>query len=79
MTTAEELRQLTIDDLKRRADELRQSLFQDLLKMRTGTLDNPGERTQHRRDLARVLTILTQKLADQKAKPSPEKGKETEP
>jgi large subunit ribosomal protein L29 len=79
MATAEELRQLTIDDLKRRADELRQSLFQDLLKMRTGTLDNPGERTQHRRDLARVLTILTQKMADQKAKPGPEKAKETEP
>ncbi len=74
MATAEELRQLTVDDLKRRADELRQSLFQDLLKMRTGTLDNPGERTQHRRDLARVLTILTQKMADQKAQPTPEKA-----
>jgi large subunit ribosomal protein L29 len=74
MATAEELRQLTVDDLKRRADELRQSLFQDLLKMRTGTLDNPGERTQHRRDLARVLTILTQKMGEQKAQPTPEKA-----
>ncbi len=74
MATAEELRQLTIDDLKRRADELRQSLFQDLLKMRTGTLDNPGERTQHRRDLARVLTILTQKMAEPKAQPAAEKA-----
>ncbi len=42
--------------------------------MRTGTLDNPGERTQHRRDLARVLTILTQKMAEQKAQPAPEKA-----
>jgi large subunit ribosomal protein L29 len=42
--------------------------------MRTGTLDNPGERTEHRRDLARVLTILTQKTAEQKAKPTPEKA-----
>jgi large subunit ribosomal protein L29 len=74
MATAEELRQLTVDDLKRRADELRQSLFQDLLKMRTGTLDNPGERTQHRRDLARVLTILTQKMAEQKPQTAPEKA-----
>lgn len=74
MATADELRQLTVDDLKRRADELRQSLFQDLLKMRTGTLDNPGERTQHRRDLARVLTILTQKTAEQKAQTAPEKA-----
>jgi large subunit ribosomal protein L29 len=42
--------------------------------MRTGTLDNPGERTEHRRDLARVLTILTQKTAEQKPKPTPEKA-----
>ena len=74
MATADELRQLTTDDLRRRADELRESLFQDMLKLRTGTLDNPGERTQHRRDLARVLTLLTQKMAQQKAEPAPEKA-----
>ena len=72
MATPEELRQLTTEDLRRRAGELRESLFQDMLKLRTGTLDNPGERTQHRRDLARVLTILVEKLA-QKAQPTPEK------
>ncbi len=63
MATAKELNDLNVDDLKRRADELRGTLFQDQLKMRTGALDNPMERTTHKRDLARVLTVLTQKQA----------------
>jgi large subunit ribosomal protein L29 len=61
MATAKELRDLTPDDLKRRADELKTTLVQDQLKLRTGALDNPSERTNHRRDLARVLTVLTEK------------------
>lgn len=61
MATGKELRELTVDDLNRRAEELRGSLFQDQLKLRTGALDNPSERTAHKRDLARVLTVLTEK------------------
>ena len=61
MATAKELRDLTVEDLERRAGELRQELFQDLLKLRTGTLESPASRTLKRRDLARVLTILTDK------------------
>jgi large subunit ribosomal protein L29 len=61
MATAKELLDLSVDDLQRRAGELRDQLFQDRLKMRTGALDSPAERTTHRRDLARVLTVLTQK------------------
>jgi large subunit ribosomal protein L29 len=61
MATAKELRELSADDLKRRAQELRDTLFQDQLKRRTGSLDSPAERTTHRRDLARVLTVLAQK------------------
>jgi large subunit ribosomal protein L29 len=68
MATAKELSELTKEDLQRRADELRESLFQDRLKLRTGTLDNPSERTRHRRDLARVLTVLTQKTRAEKVK-----------
>ena len=61
MATGKELRELTIDDLNRRAEELKTTLFQDQLKLRTGALDNPAERTVHKRDLARVLTVLTEK------------------
>ena len=44
MATAKELKELSADDLKRRASELRDTLFQDQLKRATGSLDNPSER-----------------------------------
>lgn len=66
MATAKELRDLSIDDLKRRAEETRETLFQDQMKMRTGTLDNPTERTAHKRELARILSVLTEKQRVQK-------------
>lgn len=68
MATAKELAELSIDDLQRRADDLRATLVQDQLKLRTGALDNPSERTAHKRDLARVLTVLTQKKQNAQAK-----------
>lgn len=70
MATAKELKDLTVDDLNRRATELRGNLFQDQLKLKTGALDNPSERTTHKRDLARVLTVLTQKQTAAEAKPA---------
>jgi len=68
MATAKELAELSSDDLKRRADDLRATLMQDQLKLRTGALDNPAERTAHKRDLARVMTVLTQKQKKSQAK-----------
>lgn len=66
MATAKELNDLSIEDLGRRATELKQTLVQDNLKLRTGALDNPTERTAHKRDLARVLTVLTAKQSKKK-------------
>lgn len=71
MATAKELHELSIDDLNRRAAELRETLFKDQLKLKTGTLDNPSERTAHKRDLARILTVIT---AKQNAKAAPKKA-----
>jgi len=76
MATAKELAELTVDDLRRRAEELRETLFQDQLKLRTGTLDNPNERTQHRRDLARILTVLSQKTKPPERRAPPASSKE---
>jgi large subunit ribosomal protein L29 len=53
--------------LNRRAGELRATLFQDQLKLKTGALDNPAERTTHKRDLARIMTVITQKQAKKPA------------
>ena len=61
MATAKELRELTLQDLERRAADLREQLFRDRMKLRTGTLDSPTQRVERRRDLARVLTLITQK------------------
>jgi large subunit ribosomal protein L29 len=66
MATAKELKDLSVDDLQRRADELRGTLFQDQLSLRTGNLDSPSQRTQHRRDLARILTVITEKKRTEK-------------
>jgi large subunit ribosomal protein L29 len=63
MATNQELRELSVPDLERRAEEMRATLFQDRMKMRTGTLDSPAERTGHRRELARILTVLKQKAS----------------
>ena len=68
-TTAKELHELSLEDLNRRAQELRATLFQDQLKLKTGALDNPAERTTHKRDLARILTVITQKAQPHKAEP----------
>ena len=73
MSTAKELSELSIDDLGRRAVQMRETLFQDRMKMRTGALDSPSERTTHRRDLARILTVLTQKKKATPAAPPQEK------
>jgi large subunit ribosomal protein L29 len=61
MATAKELHELTLEDLNRRALELRESLFKDRLKLRTGALESPAKRAEARRDLARILTVITQK------------------
>ena len=61
MATAKELQDLSVEDLGRRSVELKATLMQDNLKLRTGALDNPSERTGHKRDLARVLTVLNAK------------------
>jgi large subunit ribosomal protein L29 len=71
MATAKELSELSVEDLGRRAVELKATLMQDNLKLRTGALDNPTERTNHKRDLARILTVLTAKQAA--AKPAAKK------
>jgi len=61
MATANELKELTVEELERRGVELRDALFRDTLRLRTGALTNPSERTKRRRDLARILTVQSQK------------------
>lgn len=61
MATAKELRELSTEDLQRRAAELRTTILTETMQLRTATLPSVAARTAHRRDLARVLMVITEK------------------
>lgn len=61
MATAKEMRALSLEELRKRAGELREGLFNLRVKHRTGSLDSPAEIGKSRKELARVLTVLSQK------------------
>ncbi len=70
MATAKEVRALSVEELMKRANELRESLFNLRVKHRTGSLDSSAEIGKGRKDLARILTVLAEK---QRAAASAEK------
>ncbi len=59
--TAREMREMTVEDLGRKVAELRENLFNLKLRLAAHTLDSTADVQQGKRDLARALTILTQK------------------
>ena len=67
MPTAKEMRQLSVEELNRRAAELRETLFNLKIKMRTGTLEKSSDLPLNRKDLARVLGVLGEKKRAQKS------------
>ena len=56
-----ELRDLSIDDLSRKATELNEELFNLRFQLHTGHLENSARIPQVRREIARVKTVLRQK------------------
>ncbi len=52
------LRDMTMDELGRKLDELRQGLFNLNFQHVTGQLENTAQLTKTRKDIARILTIL---------------------
>ncbi len=60
---ASELRELNIDDLTRRAQELRRELMLARLAKANQQLKNPLKLRVLRRDIARILTIISEKGA----------------
>ncbi len=61
MAKAAELRDMDVDDLRRRADELDHELFQLRIRKAMGQLDKPLKLREVRRDVARIKTVLRQK------------------
>ncbi len=83
MPNANELRELSADELRGRALELRQQLFDLRSKQRTGVLDSTADLRKTRREIARVLTVARAKELgiDRPARvtPAPEPRKPAKP
>ena len=56
-----DLRELPLDELERRATELRRSIFNLRVRMTTKEIDDTSKIHYEKRDLARVLTVLTER------------------
>jgi len=62
MSKARELGDLTVDDLRAREKDLADQLFRMRIQKAMGHLDVPVKVRLMRRDLARVKTVLRQKV-----------------
>ena len=58
---AGEIRELTVEELQQKEQELRRKLFNLRFQKETGELDNTAELVKTRRDIARVLSIHREK------------------
>ena len=57
----DELRQMTAQDLRLKEHEAREEIFRLRLKLRTNQLDNHAAYRRARRELARILSLLSEK------------------
>ena len=55
----DELRQMSVADLRIKERETREEIFRLRLKLRTNQLDNPASYRKARRELARILTLIS--------------------
>ncbi len=60
---AKELRGFTLEDLKKRGKELTEELFNTRLQAISGSLENTSKIREIRRTLARVKTIVNEKIS----------------
>ena len=61
MATVKELRELEPKELRARASELKQTLFDLRNKHSTGVLDSTADLDKTRREIARILTVAREK------------------
>ena len=67
---AKELKELSVEELSRKATEMRENFFNLKIRHKSGQLTSSADLAKNKRDLARVLTVLTQKQAESKAAPA---------
>jgi large subunit ribosomal protein L29 len=61
VTSPVELRTLADDELRSRLEAAREELFNLRFQMATGQLDNPMRIKQVRHEVARIMTVLTER------------------
>jgi len=61
-----ELKDLTVDELIQKEMDLRKELFNLRFQQATGEIENPKRMHTVKKDIARVLTIRTDKMKDTK-------------
>ena len=59
----EDLRAMSADELNAKLKELKEELFRLRFQLAINQLDNPHQTTQVKKDIARVMTILSEKNA----------------
>ena len=62
MKRASELRAMTVEELKQEEANLRKELFNLRFQKVTGEIENPMRIRVVRKDIARVLTVINEKL-----------------
>jgi len=63
LTRASELRELTDDELEHRLSERRQELFNLRFQAVTGAIENSARLKLTKREIARILTVVTEREA----------------
>ena len=66
MATLKELQELTVEDLKRRAQDLREVVFENRMKRRLAMETDFSIHKKKKTELARVLTVMNQRLKEAK-------------
>ncbi len=61
---AVEIRELTVEELEQKEAELKRKLLNLRFQKVTGELDNIAELAKTRKDIARVLTIKSEKMQE---------------
>ena len=64
----DELRQMTAQDLRLKEHEAREEIFRLRLKLRTNQLDNHAAYRRARRELARIMSLLSEKTRGEAVK-----------
>lgn len=62
---ATEMRNLSLDEMRRKSSDLEQELFNLRFQHETGQLENSSKLKKVRRDIARVKTLIGQSEAQQ--------------